>query len=379
MAARWITSALCGAAALAVTLLTQLGSRWGGFHPSLLLNVANTDAIAGHIRTLDPAFRFTTTSDHYDGVYFWAMAQDPFALGQAHGLIDLAAYRYGHPLYSWVAGLLSLGHAPALPWIFWMLSLLSMAGAAVVLSRLALRLGASPWWGLIVTMSPGLLFSASTALTEPAQVAVVGLLVLRWLDDRAHPVGLGLLVAAMCLLKEPLLLVVVGLGLHLLGSMVRQRRLLWGRCLALLAGPIALGLWLLVIRGRFSAEQQEYDVGNFGLPIVGWFETFDFASRLRHGAFAESQIGSTAVPGLMAIAALLIAASVIGLCRRDALGLVVVCQSVLIACLGWRTLLYPHEMFRIPSVAVAFAALLVAIQLSTPRSAAPTAASASTT
>ena len=88
------------------------------------------------------------------------------------------------------------------------------------------------------------------------------------------------------------------------------------------------------------------------------------AGTLRVGEFYAAQIGSTAVPGLMATAAVMVIAAVIGLTRRDALGWVVVLQAVLISTLGWRTLLYPHEMFRIPSVALLFAALLTAVHFS---------------
>ncbi|WP_297741058.1 AZOBR_p60025 family cell surface glycopolymer formation protein [uncultured Tessaracoccus sp.] len=364
----WVVSWLTGAIAAVVALLTQMSSRWGVFHPSLLLNVADTDAIAPRIAAVDPAFQFTTTHDHYDGVYLWAMATDPFAVaGGSHELIDLAAYRYGHPLYSWIAGALSFGHAPALPWVFWALSLVSMIGAAVAVSRLAVRLGGSPWLGLIVACSPGLLFSASTALTEPAQLLLVALLCLRWLDQRTSPIEIAALTAAMCLLKEPLVLVAVALGVSGLIQGLRERNIEWSRLFALLAGPMALGAWLLFIRGRFAAEQKTYDDGNLGRPIEGWLETFRLATSLRFGGAMQSQIGSTAVPGLMATAAVLVIASTVGLRRFDAFGLVVVFQSALVACLGWRTLLYPHEMFRIPSVPVTLAVLLLGVTLNLKR------------
>lgn len=360
----WLASGVTGVVALIVVLTTQVVSHWGVFHPSLLLNVADTDAIAPMIAAVDPSFRFTTTADHYDGVYLWAMARDPFATtGGAHEFIDLAAYRYGHPLYAWIAGALSFGQAPALPWVLWVLSLASMVGAAVALSRLAVRLGGSPWLGLIVGCSPGLLFSASTALTEPAQLFVIAVLCLRWLDQRTSAMELGALTAVMCLMKEPLVLVAVGLGLSALVDAARTRALPWRRCVALLAGPVVMGGWLLFIRSRFDAEQKTYDDGNLGRPIDGWIETFRFATGLRFGDAMQSQIGSTAVPGLMATAAVLVAASVVGLRRLDALGLVVVLQTVLVSCLGWRTLLYPHEMFRIPSVPVALAALLLGVAM----------------
>lgn len=99
-----------------------------------------------------------------------------------------------------------------------------------------------------------------------------------------------------------------------------------------------------------------YDDGNIGLP-----------TRLRVGDFLSSQVGSTAVPGLVVIAALLIVASVVGMIHHPSLGLVLLLQTALISTLGWRTLLYPHEMFRIPSVAVCLALFVLAVSLAAPR------------
>lgn len=357
-------SLMCALVAGCVAILTQIASRRPAFHPSLLLNVADTDALAPHIAALDPSFQFTVASDHYDGVYFWAMAQDPFAQGQAHELIDLAAYRYGHPLYSWIAGTISLGNASWLPVVFWLLSVLSFAGAAWAVSRYVSHMWGSPWWGLLVACSPGLLFSASTVLTEPFQVLVVFALLLQWRKKDPHYWLLASLSVAVCLTKEQLVLVPVALGVSILAPLLRGKRESWARLGALAAGPVCLGLWLAYISTRFTDEQKYYDSGNIGIPFVGWLETFDLAGALRVGDFNSSQIGSTTVPGLMAVAAVILAGSVIGLVRRDALGWIVVLQGALISALGWRTLLYPHEMFRIPSVALLFACTLIVVQLS---------------
>lgn len=362
---------VCGTVAAVVALFTQWASRRPDFHPSLLLNVADTDAIAGYVREADPGFKFVSAMDHYDGVYFYAMARDPFALGQAHDLIDLAAYRYGHPLYSWLAGLLSFGQPKLLPWVFWLLSLASMFAAGFLLSLLVRRLGGSGWWGLAVAASPGLLFSASTALTEPAQVALVAAIVLVWLREKPNPWLLGGLLVATCLTKEQLVLVPIALLVDAGLRVARGESVGWGRLGALAAGPVALGGWLVFVRSQFTAEQLAYDAGNIGIPLLGWFETFDRAGALRASDFHGSQIGSTATPGLVAIAVVLGAATVVGLLRRDAFSWVVILQAGLVMCLGWRTLLYPHEMFRIPSVAVVLAVALLGAGLRTRGATAP--------
>lgn len=356
---RWV-SLVCGVVAAVVALFTQWASRRPDFHPSLLLNVAESDAIADSIRGADPAFQFVAPSDHYDGVYFYAMARDPFAMGIEHDLIDLAAYRYGHPLYSWVAGLLSGGQAAWLPWVFWAMSVASMFAAAFLVSRLVRTLGGSPWWGLAVAASPGLLFSASTALTEPAQVALVCASLLLWMRS-SRSLWLGIVLVAVCLTKEQLVLVPLALLVAPVFEWRRGTRIDWARLGALAAGPAALGGWLIFIRSRFTADQQSYDDGNVGWPLTGWLETFNMAGNLRSGGFEASQIGSTTPSGLIATAVVLGAATVVGVLRRDALAWVVIFQVGLISCLGWRTLLFPHEMFRIPSVALLLAVVLLAV------------------
>ncbi|WP_427846930.1 ArnT family glycosyltransferase [Corynebacterium antarcticum] len=360
-----LTGLITAGIAVVAAVAAQVASHRPVFHHSLLLNVTEGEPLAQLIRAEDPAFRFTTGADHYDGVYLWAMARDPFASGQAHELIDLAAYRYGHPFYSWMASLLAFGQPRLLSTAFWILGLASIGTAAYLVSRLAASHGCSPWWGLLVAASPGLLFSSTTDLTEPFQLALVTGLLLAW-RARVHPTWIAVLCMVICLSKEQLVLVPAALGIHLLSLMVRDRRLYWRRALALATGPIALAAWLPFIRSHFSADQLTYDDGNIGMPVIGWLRIFDLAGSMRvSGDMNSSQIGSTAVPALIALAVLMLAAAVIGLIRRDELGLIVATQAVLVSCLDWRTLFFPHEMYRIPAVPALLAALLVIIHLTT--------------
>ncbi|MBI8988580.1 ArnT family glycosyltransferase [Corynebacterium meridianum] len=358
-----LPSLITAGIAVVAAVVAQIASHRPAFHHSLLLNVTDGEPLAQLIRAEDPAFRFTSGADHYDGVYLWAMARDPFASGEAHELIDLAAYRYGHPFYSWMASLLAFGQPHLLSTTFWILGLISIGASTYLVSRLAVSHGCSPWWGLLVAASPGLLFSATTNLTEPFQLALVTGLLLAW-RARIHPVWIAVLSVVICLSKEQLVLIPGALGLHLLIHMVRDRRLYWRRALALAAGPIALAVWLPFIRSRFTTDQLTYDDGNIGMPVVGWLRIFDLAGAMRvSGDMNSSQIGSTAVSALIALAVLMLSAAVIGLLRRDELGLIVAVQAVLISCLDWRTLFFPHEMYRIPAVPALLAALLVVIHL----------------
>lgn len=357
-----LVAVLCGLVAVVAALVNQWASRWPQLRLSQLLHVADTDPLADLIRRIDPDFQFVTGVEHYDGVYYYAIALDPFATGQAHDLIDLAAYRYGSPLWGWLAGLFSGGHAPLLPVAFWVMGLASMFAAGYLLSRLVAWNGGSPWWGLAVAASPGLLYSSFTVLTEPLQVALVCAVLLWWRrGDRGSAWVLALLLVATCLLKQQLVLVAAALFIDAVVRMFRGRPVRLGQLLAIVAGPAAYLTWTTLIRRQFTAEQLTYDAGNIGWPFVGWLETFEFASYLRVGDPYAMQIGTTAPSGLIATAVILLIGTVAGLRRLDALGWLVTLQAGLVFCLGWLTLLHPHEMFRIPAVPVVFALASIGI------------------
>ncbi|NQW73283.1 MAG: hypothetical protein HQ453_11170, partial [Actinobacteria bacterium] len=62
---------------------------------STLVKVAFSDQLAPLALAIDPEFDLGGGQEHYDGLYYYAIALDPFALGQTHELIDMPGYRYG--------------------------------------------------------------------------------------------------------------------------------------------------------------------------------------------------------------------------------------------------------------------------------------------
>lgn len=353
---------VCGAVAVVVALITQWASRWPELHLSQLLHISDTDPLANLIREFDPDFKFVTGVEHYDGVYYYAIALDPIATGRAHDLIDLAAYRYGSPMWGWLGGLFSFGNPTLLPLVFWTMTMASLFAAAYLLSRLVFRHGGSPWWGLAVAASPGLVYSSTTLLTEPLQLVVVcAILLFCYRGARGNPWVLAGMVVFACLLKNQLVLVPLALLLHAGYQFMRGRATGWGRIAALVSGPVVYVAWLVFIRGQFTPEQLDYDAGNIGWPFVGWLQTFEFASYLRVGDPYSMQIGTTAPTGMMVTLVVLVVGTVAGLRRADGLGFVLLLQTGLVTCLGWLTMLHPHEMFRIPSVGVALALASIGI------------------
>ena len=125
-----------------------------------------------------------TLVQQYDGAYYYAIARDPFLHGKAHTLIDQAAYRYGHPLHGWLAGLLSFGQARAVPLALMLLSLAGLALGGWAASRLAVLFGRTAWGGLLIAFSPGLLFAATATRRKQLGAALIALTFLAWTKER---------------------------------------------------------------------------------------------------------------------------------------------------------------------------------------------------
>ena len=359
---------LCALVAVVAGLLAIVATSYGWPDPSLLVRLSVVDPLSLLAAHVDPDFALVPRQAHYDGLYYYAIALDPFANGQAHLLIDQAAYRYSRPMHGWLAAILSGGRFEYVPEAMLVLSMLGLALGGYAASRLSVAFGRTPWGGLLIAMSPGLLYATTASTTEPMGVALSIVLVLAWLA-RSNPVVLAALGVVMSLYREQLILVMAGIVLFEGVSRIRRRPQTQppgrARVIALLVGPLVLAAWVLYVHARFDEWPRPGESGNSSLPGMGWVETFRYALYLQQqGGIAESQIGTTAPSYLIALAVLLLAALWASRRGRTVLEGVLVAQVALMSVLGWRTLVYPHEMFRIPSFAVlvALAALLLRTQ-----------------
>jgi hypothetical protein len=353
----WTCAAVTGAAAL----LGVVAAQGGRFSASALVQMADTDHIAPYAAAADHKFHFVTAAQHYDGVYYYAIARDPFATGTAHTLIDQAPYRYGHPLFGWLAGLLSLGRPAAVPTALLMLTLLSAVLAAWATSRLVSALGGSPWAGLAVALSPGLLYAVSVSTTETVSAALVVGAVLAWHEQRWRLAGV--LLVLCCFDKEPLVLVPLALAAW---EIVPARRT--GvrpsapalKAVALAAGPVLLAGWFGYVHARLNAWPFSSQSGNLGRPARGWHETLTYAKALSGGSFDQYEATAVSPPLLVATATLLLIAGAVALRLRSLVAPVLLGVIALTACQDWRTLLYPHDMIRTTSLATLLAVIVLA-------------------
>ena len=350
---------ISGACAL-VAVLAGVAAIWASHtawpDPSELVKVAASDAIAPLALRIDPNFGLVGGQEHYDGVYYYAMALDPLATGEAHLLIDQAGYRYGRPMHGWLASILSLGVPSQVPTALLTLSLLGLGLGAYLASRLCVAFGRTAWGGLAVAMSPGLLFASTVSVTETMAAAIAIGLVLAWMRNAPAWV-IAVLSLLLCLYREQLVLVLVGIaGFALVDHLRRRQRPTvpeWGRLLALGTGPLALAAWLAYVNAQFGSRPAPADPGNVDLPLVGWLEAFRRAVWLQHqGSLDAQQIGSTSPSMLIALGVLFLAALWAARDLRTPLDGVLITLVVLMAVLSWRTLLYPHELYRIPALTV---------------------------
>ena len=274
--------------------------------PTALVRMAVDDELRFYALEQQPDFALFNSESHYDGIYFYAVANDPLARGEPHQVIDLASHRYAHPLYGWLGWLFSAGHGPAVPFVMMLISIVAMAVAAVMTSRLAEHLGMSPWWGLFPSVTPGLLASVSWDTAEPLAAAVVTGGLLYWLRGQKF-LG-GVLLIAVCMTRQPFSVIPIGLAAW---ELLRRRqgqstRETIQRLTILAAGPVCMVLWQIYLRTRF--EEWPFETADLVLtvPFQGWSEALRLAAVIGGGEFA--QLGLLSLPMLAAhlLAALIV-------------------------------------------------------------------------
>jgi hypothetical protein len=352
----------CAAAALGVggiAAATSLSAR--DWRLSALVRMSGSEPMAALARQTDPGFSFVHPQAHYDGVYFYAIARDPFARGDEHTKLDRAAYRYGHPGYGWLAWLVSAGRPGGVPAALFIVGLAGVAVAGYASSRLSEQLGWTPWGGLVVAVTPGIVFAITADTSEPVALAFASLGLLAWLREERRWAAAAL--AAGCFVKEPLLLVPAGL---LLWELVRWARGggpadLARRALPLLVGPLLYAGWYVYLRSTFGEWPFRQEAADyFAFPLYGWIDSMRRAASLAAQTFDRMQVGNAAVALIATVAVLLL----IGLVRaarwKTPLDPVFILLALLVLSLNWLGVLYPKDLIRETAVPMALLPAVIA-------------------
>jgi hypothetical protein len=355
----------CGIIAIAVSGVTALATisaqHWS---VTTLVRTASDDPLAAITRRIDPAFQFTEPGGHYDGSFFYAIAIDPLARGQAHELIDRRAYRYAHPGYGWAAWLVSLGRPSLVPAALLVIGLLSLGVAAWAAALIAAHFGWSPWWGgLIVALSPGLVFSVLADTSEPLGFALGAGMLLAWIHKKW--IWVAALSMAACFVKEPLLALPIGLVAWELVEARRGRPSpdIRTRLFALAPGLVALGLWLAYVTAVFGVWPSSQAADAVALPPFGWIDTLHRAAEMVPSGNEAMQIGAAALAFLPVIGTLLIIGIVKAVRLRTFLDVVFLLLAAITLSLNELQLLNPKDLIRVTALSVA----LIPAVLATPR------------
>ncbi|MGH8937662.1 MAG: hypothetical protein ACRDXD_15620, partial [Acidimicrobiia bacterium] len=220
--------------------------------PSVFLHFGRDDPVGlryarQHLGTVKE-----TAALGHDGKYFFVQAHDPFLLeGKLVAkYLDPPAYRAQRMLYPLLAAPALLGGEWALAWALIVVNLAAIGLGTWATSRLALRMGASPWWGLAFALNPGVLFEVFID-GSGALAWALGLVGLASLQE-GRPRSARLALAAAALARETMLIVAVGAALW----EWHRRRPGWWR---LVTAPMAsVAVWGLYVRWRLALPPWTY-------------------------------------------------------------------------------------------------------------------------
>jgi hypothetical protein len=353
-----VTPWLCALAAVVLSAFAA-GMFLSGEQTNLtsLLRMAPDDPIAQIAGEVEEELRFVPAG-HYDGVYYYAIAIDPLATGEAHKVIDLASHRYGHPGYGWLGWVLSFGNPAWVPQALLIASLLGMGVAGYFASLIARGLGATPWGGLVIAFNPGLIFSVTSDTSEPVTIALLAVGLYLWIKEK-HVAAAGV-IAILCFFKFQMLLVPVGLALWELNRyrLTRSRENLVDKVGLLAIGPVAFIIWLGYVYVRFGNIPISGGPEFLSFPFVGWFDTMSDLSKIDQMDFQSVQLASAQLPILVALLALFTYALVRATRLRHPLDAVFLFQGLFVLLLNWWNLLYPKDMLRALAVPIP---LLIAV------------------
>jgi hypothetical protein len=329
----------CGVAALAsagaavlVSLQTQ---RWD---TTALVRMHDELPLSKLAVQDDPSFTLRGNSGFYDGAYFYAIARDPLATGRAHELLEEAPYYWGHPGYGWLAWLASGGGRPgAIPDALLAIGLLAVLAAGAAASFLSRALGWTPWGGLAVALNPGLVFAVAADNSESVGAALlVGGLAALLCGRRRWALAL---LAALCLVKEPLVLIPPAIAAW---EYYRRRQPPW-----LAAAVIPAVLWWVYLRIQLGAFPFGQGSSRLSPPIVGWVVGLrDAAMQSWNAGVDTAQLGQAAVPLIIVVALAILVAAVRALRLRTPVDPAYLVLAALYGCIVSKGVQYPKDLIR---------------------------------
>jgi hypothetical protein len=318
---------------------------WEAWDTSSLVRIHDTLPLARLAVHDDPTFKLRHNSGFYDGAYFYAIARDPVATGRAHHLLNQTPYYWGHPAYGWLSWLASGGgRATAVPDALLAVGLLSIFVAGAAASLLAGAVGWSPWGGLVVALNPGLVFAVYTDTSESLQAALLLLALVAYVRGR-RGWAIGLL-ASLCFVKEPLVLVPLAIAAW---ELWRTRR---PSLVPVAVVPAAL--WWLYLRIHLGAFPFGLGGQRLTAPFLGWKRgLLDAAQQSWNRGVDTAQLGQAAIALIIVFGLAILAGAVVALRFRTVVAPAFLALAALYACITPNGVQYPKDLIRELAVVVA--------------------------
>lgn len=289
-------------------------------------------------RHAEPSFPLRGLAGRYDGAYFYAIARDPLAIGQAHTLVPQAPYYWGHPAFGWLAWLASGGGRPAaVPDALLAVGLLSIAVAGGAASVLARTVGWSPWGGLVVALNPGLVFAVYSDTSESLGAALLLLALATYLcGRRGWAIGLF---AALCFDKEPLVLIPLAIAAW---ELWRTRRLS-----LVAASVVPAACWWLYVRIHLGAFPFGEGSQRLTAPFVGWADGLRAAAQQSWSQSSNTaQLGEASVALIIVVGAAIVVTAVYALRLRSVVAPAFLALAALYGCIATNGVEYPKDLIR---------------------------------
>jgi hypothetical protein len=342
---RHLIPVACALAALASAGAGVAASlHWQAWDTSALVRMHDTLPLAKLAVHDEPTFRLSHRSGFYDGAYFYAIARDPLATGHAHHLLTEAPYYWGHPAYGWLAWLASGGGQPAaVPDALLAVGLLSILVAGAAASLLARGVGWSPWGGLVVALNPGLVFAVYSDTSESLGAALLLLALAAYVRGRrGWAVGLF---AALCFVKEPLVLVPLAIAAW---ELWRTRRPPF-----VAAAVVPAALWWLYLRIHLGAFPFGLGGERLTAPFLGWKRGLVAAALQSWNRGVDTaQLGQAAVALIIVFGLAILVAAVVALRLRTVVAPAFLALAALYACITPNGVQYPKDLIRELAVVV---------------------------
>jgi hypothetical protein len=331
---------------------------WQGWNTTSLVRMHDKLGVAKLAVQDDSTFKLRGESGFYDGAYFYAIARDPIATGQAHHLLDEAPYYWGHPAYGWLSWLASGGGRPtAVPDALLAVGLLSIFIAGAAASLLAGAVGWSPWGGLAVALNPGLVFAVNTDTSEPLGAALLLLGLAAYVRGR-RGWALGFF-AALCFVKEPLVLVPLAIAAW---ELWRTRRPPW---VGLAVIPAVL--WWCYLRIHLGAFPFGQGSERLTAPLAGWKRALlDAASQSWNAGVDTAQMGQAAVALIIVVGLAILVAGIYALKLRSVVAPAFLSIALLYACITPNGVQYPKDLIRELAIVLTLLPFVLAARGATP-------------